>query len=428
MAVLSDPKYRKHPRSGNWEVNYYVIDGARKLRRFKGGFPRQFDAKKWFEDLRKSVEIGDTLVDSNSGKVISRDIPRLSQFFASLGEIGHHKSKKSQALDEITHRHFMEFMKVDRYVDSIGTKDIEQFLKYRKDIGRKAWTLIREMGTLKAAFNTALRWGYIKKNPCEGIARIKPPEGEVEYLPPEAQVKLINACKEISQNGKHNANLDSPYLYPLVLMALRTGMRKGELFHLRWSDIDFERKSIKIRELDEPTGWQTKSRKSRFVPLDNQVIEALEWWKEWFDKEKERAAERCKDLKISLQLRLKAEYRLNLIKSTAPFPRRLVFPSFRKFDENGEPLPMDNINKAWENAREIAFGTIEAGEDIPEGAESGLHSLRHTFAVTCAKNNVPIVVLKELMGHSDIQTTQIYLRFYPNDQAFMIKLPELDGI
>ncbi len=128
----------------------------------------------------------------------------------------------------------------------------------------------------------------------------------------------------------------------------------------------------------------------------------------WFAREIDRARLRTLDRSLHLQLRRKAEERLELLLRCEPKPGRLVFPSFRTTHEADHgPLPFDNVRKAL----------ARAVKDAGIGRKVGLHTLRHTFAVSLARANVPLTKISSALGHGSLKTTQIYLRFYPDEGA-----------
>ena len=103
-------------------------------------------------------------------------------------------------------------------------------------------------------------WGWMETNPVRKVARLPEPPGRVRFLGPDEQSVLLSAC----QNRKSGA------LYVVVLLALSTGMRQGEILGLRWPDVDLSRGWILLHE--------TKSGDRRGVPLRGAARESLEKW------------------------------------------------------------------------------------------------------------------------------------------------------
>ncbi|MDX9913672.1 MAG: site-specific integrase [Candidatus Moranbacteria bacterium] len=140
----------------------------------------------------------------------------------------------------------------------------------------------------------------------------------------------------------------------MVLFALKTGLRFGELIALEWGDIDFKnslatiQKSIARGHLGSP-----KSNKIRHVPLLGDVSEALS--------------------------------------------HRSQKNGFVFCREDGKPLgPVLCLNWLHRACKRAGFRNI------------GWHTLRHTFASHLAQNGISIVIIKELLGHADIKTTMRY--------------------
>jgi integrase len=91
----------------------------------------------------------------------------------------------------------------------------------------------------------AVDWGYIKNNPCKGIKELKEPPGRIRYLSHEEMEKLLAACdpQSLRENpnnaGRPLSPLVNVYLKPIVLIAIHSGMRRGEILGLRRKDINF---------------------------------------------------------------------------------------------------------------------------------------------------------------------------------------------
>lgn len=115
-------------------------------------------------------------------------------------------------------------------------------------------TVNRGLTVLRRAFNLAITWGLMEKNPMK-IDLMKEPPGRLRFLNYSEQIKLLDVIKNFRPN-----------LYGMALIALRTGMRRGEILSLRVRDIDFDRKMISL--------MQTKNGFPRHIPVPLSV-EAL---------------------------------------------------------------------------------------------------------------------------------------------------------
>lgn len=207
---------------------------------------------------------------------------------------------------------------------------------------------------LSKVFSTAVEWGYVHDNPVAGVRL------------PTRQVQREGIALTPGQVRQLLAELAEPYA-SMVLVAVLTGLRRGELFALRWGAVDFERKAIHVRESVYEGHFSTpKTRSSvRTLPMG----EALE--------------------RVLLRLR-----------TTDVAAGALVFRSRR-----GTALRPNNMLK-----RVIHPACARAG--LPK---VGWHDLRHTSA-TLLHEQEPLRVAQAILGHSDLQTTLGYTHVLPGWQ------------
>ena len=138
----------------------------------------------------------------------------------------------------------------------------------------------------------------------------------------------------------------------LFVVCFYTGIRLSEAINLRWRNIGLENKLLTIGDNE----FTTKSAKQRIIPLCNQVMDVLR-------------------------------------QSQMGKPDSFVFSK-----SNGFPFRKEYVSKKFKDI------SRKAGLD----EEIHFHSLRHSFASNLAQKGVPIVTIKDLLGHSSIVTTQIY--------------------
>jgi len=138
-----------------------------------------------------------------------------------------------------------------RLVSSIGPDDVERFYESRSNLS--VATRNRDLSLLSSVMRKAKKLGYCRENPVEGFGRPKEQERPVPYVSMQQQARLIACCSE--------------RLRPLVLLALRTGLRQGELLHLEWRDVDLARGLVTVRE--------TKNKEPRQVPLTADALDTL---------------------------------------------------------------------------------------------------------------------------------------------------------
>lgn len=213
---------------------------------------------------------------------------------------------------------------------------------------RSSTTVVRYIASLSHAFSIAVKeWEWMDENPILKINKPKLPQGRIRFLDESEKNRLLDACKQSN----------SAYLYPIVVLALTTGMRKGEMLTLNWDDIDFERCTILLRT--------TKNGERRMIPL------------------------------IGLSLEL-------LRKLNSDRQSKLVFPSPKNLDH-----PLD-IRSAWENALQKAGIT-----------NFKFHDLRHTAASYLAMNNTSLLEIGALLGHKTVQMTKRYAHL-SNEHIFQM--------
>jgi integrase len=115
-----------------------------------------------------------------------------------------------------------------------------------------------ELIALKAIFNVAVKWGYLRQNPARGVKALR----EIKGKTPRFLSK-----KEINILLKHAP----PDFKPILQTFLYTGLRKAELVNLEWSDINFNRNVIQVRAKEH---WQPKSNE-REIPLHPELKKVL---------------------------------------------------------------------------------------------------------------------------------------------------------
>lgn len=111
-------------------------------------------------------------------------------------------------------------------------------------------TVVRYMASLSHAFSLAVKdWQWVDDSPLRKVSKPKEPRGRERFLSDDERTALLQACKAST----------SRFLYTVVVLALSTGMRRGEIMGLRWNQIDIPRGRILL--------YETKNNTSRAVPL-----------------------------------------------------------------------------------------------------------------------------------------------------------------
>ena len=168
-------------------------------------------------------------------------------------------AKRSAERDAWTVKRLQPFFS-GRVLNELKRPDVRDYIALRRAAGVKGSTINRELGLLSAALNRArLDWDWEIPNPAQGM-REPEAEGRQVFLTREQFDALVAAAAEQKR---------APYLADLVIVAVMTGCRKGELLGLEWARVDFDANVIRLR------GSDTKAGKSRLVPINEAAREAL---------------------------------------------------------------------------------------------------------------------------------------------------------
>jgi integrase len=149
-------------------------------------------------------------------------------------------------------RHLCEFMGHKRLAQ-VSEEDVAQYSKTRRDAGATLATLARELTTLKAILHYAVNVGELVR----GI-EIKLPDPR-RFLAP-ARFLSRKECRAVTELADRD-------LADLIRVAVNTGLRRGELFRLTWSQVDLETRTLSV--LETKSGWP------RTVPLNAECSAVL---------------------------------------------------------------------------------------------------------------------------------------------------------
>ena len=209
----------------------------------------------------------------------------------------------------------------------------------------KAATIHNYLNALSALLNfTKRELNWIRHNPMQEITKPKMPKGRVRYLTKEEREALMTACQV---EGRH------PLLYLLVVLAISTGMRKGELLNLRWQDVKFSKNVLVVED--------SKNGDKRSVPLTGLAHKVLQ--------------------EASKIRRLDTD---------------LIFA-------RTDGLAPVELKKHWEAAVEKA-----------NLVDFHFHDLRHTAATYLLESGVTLPVLSAILGHRSIQMVKRYAHLADN--------------
>ena len=288
---------------------------------------------KWLETIE--ADLGSTTVERYSQVCNNHIIP-------ALGEARLQKLRPVQIQD------FINDCRKEGRIDGKG--------------GLSARTALHIHRIFKLALKQAIGWQLISLNPMDGIAAPSPDKPEVEVLDKAETAKLLKAAE-----GRP--------IYTSILLAVTTGMRRGELLALRWSDIDFLEGHLDVNQALVDTkakGLEFKAPKSkagkRRISLPAITIEELK-------RHRNRQAE--KFFKLGFR----------------PGNDDLVFLSIHADGTVGARKP---------RALTKVFSGFIKGVDVPQIT---LHGLRHTHITHLLMDGEPINVVSKRAGHSTVSIT-----------------------
>ncbi|MEX0963068.1 MAG: site-specific integrase [Pseudohongiellaceae bacterium] len=313
----------------------------------------------------------------------------LAAKYSSLGRFIENRYKPWVESNLKSHKESLRTLNTDfshlhgRQLENITPWDIQKWMAERKKDGLTESTINRRVATLKAVLSKAVEWQIIEASPLSGMKRLKTDNTpRIRYLSNEEEKRLRNALEnrqDIQRTERKNhrkwcetrdiavpaelSNSYTDYLKPIVILALNTGMRRGELFNLKWADVDLKGKLLTIE------GKTAKSGHTRYIPLNSEAFSVLVAWRN----------QNCAN--------------------------GLVFPS----PSTGSRL--DNINSSW--------GNLISGTEIPNFR---FHDLRHHFASKLVMAGVDLNTVRELLGHKDISTTLRYAHLAPEHKAAAVAM------
>lgn len=153
--------------------------------------------------------------------------------------------------DQQSLAHWQDELK-GRMLCDVVRLDIERYKLRRKDQAAPR-TTNEEVSCLRRLFNRMIEFGFTTKNPVKGVKLLRQPPGRLKMLSHAEEKRLLDACL--------------PQLRPLVIAALSTGMRRGELLALTWDAVDFDRNVITVRN--------SKNGESREIPMTGRLRATL---------------------------------------------------------------------------------------------------------------------------------------------------------
>ena len=338
-------------------------------------------AQKVFDELKAEVRAG-TFDPAGRGVVTSKDAPMTFAQLATVYEERYIKGKGLKTAGEFKWRVKPLTKRFgETSIANIRTGDVEdwqaELRKPRKVNGTvrapSAATVNRAVEDLRRMLNWAVSREYITNSPFTrgGLSVIKfdrEDNRRNRRIAVDEEARLIAAAP--------------PHLRALIILALDTGVRAGEMLAIRIKDADVDQNEITLR------GQTTKSGKTRVVPISTQRLRAVI---DWFRTDKKGQTRPGHAPLISNRVggeigRFRTAWEGTVLRAHGHVPKK------------GRPLRDPKSNNLTAEARKV-FG----------GINLHWHDLRHEYACRLAERGVPITKIQYLLGHASVVTTERYI-------------------
>ena len=227
---------------------------------------------------------------------------------------------------------------------------------------RSPATANRHLSALSKAFSDAVReWHWLHDNPLRRVAKEQESQGRVRYLSDEERKRLLEACRKS----------ELPELHLIVMLALTTGMRRGELLGLRWPDVDLERRQIVLNK--------TKNHDRRSVPIVPAVLDLL-----------------------------REHGRVRRLDNDLVFPAKPRKPGRRKRKEDAATPAPEATPQSTEQGSLWFDEYWYAALDVEKIEDFRFHDLRHTAASYLAMSGATVPEIAAVLGHRTLQMVKRY--------------------
>jgi len=318
-------------------------------------FTRKTDAKQWAMQAETEIRTGMTIRRNSASlhtvrELLERYRDNVLTDMANSGK--DHKTHIAWWIGELGHYALSEV------TTDLVTRRIDKFKKTKNRTGKHPApaTVLRYLMALSHAFSMACIWGWCESSPVKNVQRPKVKNERTRYLNDGEREALLNACRR-------SPNLD---LYLVVLLALSTGMRKGEIMGLEWNDIHTvpEQGFTRVHLAAD----KTKNDNARSVLITSPVLELLV-------ERRQKVASARGDNKAA----------------------GLIFPSSINAERSVD------LRKPW--AAALKSAGIE---------EFRFHDLRHTTASYLAMDGASLLSISKVLGHQSVKMSERYAHLTPS--------------
>ncbi|HML74391.1 MAG TPA: tyrosine-type recombinase/integrase [Anaerohalosphaeraceae bacterium] len=342
------PQKRRH----HWEVRWFGLSG----KRYSQSFPTRREAECFVRQMQEKV---------NHGKSDKPDKILLKDFIEEHKKLMPGQIASSTLYDQMRSlRLFEKFIGGHVSLANIKPRHAEAYISKRIASEVSVATVNKDIRTLKRIFNLAITpRGYLHEghNPFVGIKQRKKTINDIRYVTVEEYHALLSKTP-------------NDWWKAFLAIAYGCGLRREEILHLTWNDIDFENKLINVRaKKDTPSTlkWEPKDHENRQTPSSDQALQYLAC-----------LLSECKEGHAYIFIPL--DRFKNLKKKPIEYGKKAAIST------------LHNINRDFDRICK------RAGV-----AHCTVHDLRRS-AITNWAQLLPIQVVQQLAGHSNITTTRKY--------------------
>jgi integrase len=247
-----------------------------------------------------------------------------------------------------------------KLLSQVSRLDVERYKLKRKEEAAPR-TVNEELSCLKRLCYRLMEQGLAENNPVKGVKFLRQPPGRIRTLSSEEMERLIEACPE--------------HIRPIVITALNTGMRQGEIFGLQWQDVDFSRNVIVVRN--------SKNGERREIPMTATLCRVL----------------------VELQRHAEEKRRRKPAATQPPIGNVFMTP-------DGMP---------YGGGRSIRESFVRATKKAGL-VDLRFHDLRHVFASNLRMRGADLLDIKEYLGHKSLAMTARYAHITTERRQEVIQL------
>ena len=340
-----------------WYLRYIDADGKRKQRASKQ--PSHAEARRMLIEIEARIARGMVGIEEQAPKTTLT----LEELFARyLVEYQNPRCKDMQAYRRCAR---VQLTRISKTAPKIAQLLLSTVERSHLDKARDALMARYPAGTVRTTFNAvsaALSWAVrekmIERNPAQGLKKPPAPPARLDFLTVEEVRSLLENAQRKSHQEVGKTGLVWGSRHVAIALAVHVGLRKGEIYGLRWQDVDVDAQRLTIARSYRTT---PKNGKTRHVRLPSVLTPLLREWKE-----------SCPSQELVCPVWHHGKWEMAASKS----------------DDHGLPELMResgcrDLSRPW-------------------------HLLRHTFASHFMQNGGSLLALSQILGHGDVKVTMVY--------------------